>query len=328
MVKPGGLLVIIDLKRENYCRGRGKILLGLLLIGIGLTTWVNRGIGGEFFGPVLGGYLPVGLTECSGLAISRRDPRILWAHNDHGGPVIFAMETNGTLRGNVRIEGVKNYDWEDMASFVLNGCSYLLIADTGDNKGIRKDCSLIVIEEPKTEELSTVKELVAKIAWRVSLIFPKEPRDCEAVAVDITEEMVYLFSKRGYPPDVYVIPLRPKSERTPTTARHVGTVPKVPQPGFLRKMQPLPTGRFRGQLTGADFSADGRRGALLSYGDVLLFKREKNERWEDAFFKKPEILKPHGLKQAEGVAFNQEGTVIYVTSEGAGSGVLRYQERK
>ena len=60
--------------------------------------------------------------EASGLAASRRTDGLIWTHNDSGGePVLFALGTDGALRGKVRLEGVTNEDWEDLASGEIDG---------------------------------------------------------------------------------------------------------------------------------------------------------------------------------------------------------------
>ena len=44
------------------------------------------------------------LAESSGLAISRRNPGVLWSHNDSGNAaVLFALDGSGTVRGRVRV---------------------------------------------------------------------------------------------------------------------------------------------------------------------------------------------------------------------------------
>ena len=40
-----------------------------------------------------------GLSEASGIAVSRRTPGLLWSHNDSGEPVIVAVDSVGTTRG-------------------------------------------------------------------------------------------------------------------------------------------------------------------------------------------------------------------------------------
>ncbi|HET9048210.1 MAG TPA: hypothetical protein VFN29_04510, partial [Chiayiivirga sp.] len=79
------------------------------------------------------------LDEVSGLAVSRRHPGIVWVHNDsHDANTLHAVDENGQVRASVDLP-VPNVDWEDIASYEREGRTYLLVADTGDNGGIRKE---------------------------------------------------------------------------------------------------------------------------------------------------------------------------------------------
>lgn len=267
-------------------------------------------------------------TETSGLAASRRSPELLWIHNDSKGqPVLFAIGTDGRLRGTLRVEGVKNIDWEDIASFELDGQPWLLVADTGDNSGKRKDCSLLVIAEPDPTTLSTTKELTATVAWRIPVVYPDAAHDCEAVAVDPREEKVYLFTKRTAPPVVYSLPLRKPAAGSVGPAELVGRLTHVPQPNSRQKVLPTPTGRFRAFVTGADFAGDLSAAAVLTYGDVLLFPRRPGEGWAIALSRPPIILGPHGLPQAEAICFSKDSRALYVTGERKDPSLLRYSLR-
>ncbi len=101
------------------------------------------------------------LDEASGLAHSRLDPGILWVINDDGPAVVYAIDHTGRERGRVKIADAKNKDWEDIASFSLDGTAYLVIADIGDNYSKRKDVTLYVIEEPALDDSR------AEMAWRI-----------------------------------------------------------------------------------------------------------------------------------------------------------------
>ena len=52
------------------------------------------------------------LPDASGVAASRRHPGIVWALNDSGDPVIYAIDANGTVTGRVRLTGATLEDWE------------------------------------------------------------------------------------------------------------------------------------------------------------------------------------------------------------------------
>ena len=44
--------------------------------------------------------------------------------------------------------------------------------------------------------------------------------------------------------------------------------------------------------------------------------------------RRPTVLAPHGLVQAEGVAFGADNRTVFVTSEGDDSAILRYPARQ
>lgn len=281
----------------------------------------------DWAGPEACGHLPAEIRESSGLAVSRRDPEIFWTHGDSGGEsVLSAITRDGILRGRLRITGVKNIDWEDIASFELDGKAWLLIADTGDNKAGRGDCALYVVEEPDAAGLATDAERAASVAWRIPVIYPDGPRDCEAVAVDAKEDRVYLLAKRKTPHGLYALHLRPTpSGRPMPPMERVGELPAFPPAPEAERMLPTARGMFRPQPTGMDIAADGSAAAIVTYGDVLVYPRRKDEPWAKALAREPSRLEEHGLRQAEAVAFGADSREILVTTEGAEAPVLRYR---
>jgi len=309
-----------------------RIVRAALTMAAGLALasgWAAAGtvwLGAE---PESAGNLPAGLREASGLAASRRAADLYWTHGDSGGePVVEAVSADGASRGRLRIAGVKNHDWEDLASFELDGKAWLLIADTGDNQAGRGECSLLVVEEPDPARLVPGRELVAKVAWRIPVIYPDGPRDVEAVAVDARAGRVYLLAKRATPHGLYALALRPVPAGRPMAPmERVGEIASFPAAEGVESLLPRPSGAYRAQPTGMDFSADGSAAVIVTYGDVLVYPRNGDEPWPAALAREPRRLAPHGLAQAEAVCFSADGREIYVTSEGKGAAVLRYRRR-
>ena len=264
------------------------------------------------------------LDELSGIAASRRTPGLLWAHNDSDGrPVLYALGFDGKSRGGVRLAGVKNVDWEDMASFELDGQAWLLVADAGDNGARRKDCALYVVAEPAASELSPERELELPVAWKIPVRYPDGPHDCESVAVDVRGRLVYLLRKREWPNPLFTLPLRPDADETPVPLQ-ISLLNQFPQPNSQQRAVPVSTGRYRANPTSMDISADGRSAVVLTYGDVFLFQRQPGENWAKAFSRKPATLPPHGLAQAEAVGFSADGRSVFVVEEKANTALLRY----
>ncbi len=308
------------------CRVRG---LGLVLCcSLSLAARAG-GSAADWAGPVETGRLPLGVAEASGLAVSHREAGVYWVHNDSGGqPVLQAIVADGTARGAVWIEGVKNVDWEDMASFTLDGKPWLIVGDVGDNAAGRSDRILHVIAEPDAAALRAAAErgvpLLAKVAWSIPVAYPDGPHDCESVAVDAVEGHIYLLTKRVVPHGLYALPLRPKAGETPVAER-VGEVGAFAGADGAEEMLPTPTGKYRGQPTGMDFSADGTASVVLTYGEPYVYPKAKDETWAQALARPGLRLAPHGLPQAEAVCFGgDDGREILVTSEGRRAALVRY----
>lgn len=265
-------------------------------------------------------------TETSGITASRRARDLLWIHNDSSSqPVLNAIGTDGRLRGTLRVSGIKNIDWEDIASFELDGQSWLLIADTGDNGSSRKNCMLYIIAEPDLSGIPQGQELTATVAWKIPVAYPDGAHDCEAVAVDAHEETVFLLTKRTKPPALYSLPLRgAASGQPPITATLVTQLRNIPQPNSRQTILPTPTGRYRAQPTAMDIAPDRLSAVVLTYGDVLLYPRRSDESWATTFSRPPEVLTPHGVPQAEAACFTADGTGLFVTSERKNPLLLRY----
>ncbi len=266
--------------------------------------------------------------EASGLAASRRTEGLLWTHSDSGGEnVLYALAArDGSLRGRLRLEGVRNTDWEELAAFEMDGRAWLLVADTGDNAGARPSVSLHLVAEPDSSALAPGGDTVVRSEFSITFVYEDGARDCEAVAVDATERMVYLVTKRENTPRLYRLPLVAPIDVAPVVAQFVGLVPQLPQPQGLQNFIRLPNQAYRGEPTALDFSADGKLAALLTYGDLLLFPRADGETWADALTRSPIALPDHRLPQAEAVCFRADGQELFLCSERS-LRLLRYERR-
>lgn len=264
--------------------------------------------------------------ESSGLAASRRAPGRLWTHADSGGePVLHALDFSGRARGAVRLGGVSNRDWEDLASFEQDGLAWLCVGDIGDNAGVHPQVRLHFLPEPDPAALHPAAVTELAPAYTLDVIYEDGPRDCEALAVDAREGAVYLLSKREAVPRLYRVPLAPSS--TPVVARFVGEVPHLPQPNAAQRTLKIPTGLYRGSPCGMDFAADGSAAIVVTYGDVLLFPRAADESWAAALARPPRRLPPHRLLQAEAVCFTADGRAVFVSSEMTAK-LRRYDRRR
>ncbi|MDH3534021.1 MAG: endonuclease/exonuclease/phosphatase family protein [Gammaproteobacteria bacterium] len=256
------------------------------------------------------------IDEASGLARSQRDSGVLWVVNDDGAAELHAISSTGARLGHVKLSKTNNNDWEDLASFTLEGEAYLLVADVGDNDNKRKDVTLYVVEEPDPDDKKV------RVAWEIEYEYEDGPRDAEAVAVDVENERVLVLSKREIPAMLYEVPLRPQSKKK-QKARRLGTVASLPQPRrqdvrFARK-----TDDRYWQPTSMDISPNGKSLVVLTYGGVFLYRRTADESWIDALQKRPRVLGTTRNREAESVAINTEGDAIYITIEQRNAPLIR-----
>ena len=272
-------------------------------------------------GPVLMGHIEsVQVTEASGLARSTlRDDRF-WVINDGGSPpVLHAIGVDGRDHGTLRVASASNVDWEALASFALDGRSWLLAADTGDNNAIRDHSTLYVVEEPRLE---IGEEATSTPAWTLTFRWPDGPRDCEAVAVDAAAGRILLLSKRTVPAVLYELPLRPETAGVLTAIR-LGEVDGLPPPTPRDLERAAPERNWHWQPTAMDIRADGAAAAILTYRAVYHFERTGGEPWIEAFRKPAMIVDLGDLREAESVAFAGDGTSVIVTVEAEAAPIYR-----
>jgi hypothetical protein len=270
--------------------------------------------------PVISGVMAdARLAETSGIAASRSHPGRFWVHNDSGhAPELHLMSAEGTRLASVLVDGVRNIDWEDMAAFDLDGKRYLLVADTGDNGGLRDVLDLVVVEEPAT----VTDGMRLTPAWTLRFRWPDGARDCEAVAVDAVAGEVLLVSKKRVPPELFRVALRPADGRR-QTARRMGRLRGIAQPSAAELRQNPVYGRYRSQVTAADLSPDGRTLAVLNYQAVFLYRREAATEWSGAL-STPQRLDFTWMPQAEAMTYSLDGRQLWVAGEQRPSPLLHF----
>lgn len=294
---------------------RRRILsVAVLLVSLLLAMLLAAGgcaLSAPPFAQLSGLLLDSRLVEVSGLAASRRHDDTLWVHNDGGhDPRLYAIGTRGGMRGALTLTGVANTDWEDTAAFELDGRHYLLVADTGDNGGLRHTLQLHVVEEPET----LAEDGSSTPAWSIAFRWPDGARDCEAVAVDAARGQILLISKKRRPAQLFALSLRPDDNGVQVAA-FLGELAGVPQATAEERRANPDRARLRGQVTAADLSPDGRTLAVLTYDHVLLYPRRGDESWAQTVARPPQAHELPLLPQAEALGWAADGRALYVTGE-------------
>ncbi len=256
------------------------------------------------------------LPEISGLAVSRRDPAYLWAMNDSNNPTeLFLIDTTGRKVGRVRLAGVRNDDWEDLAAFEYQGDPYLLVADIGDNYANRRELYLHIFAEP--ELTPGVTGLGGKFKPIATLRFryPEGPRDAEGVAVDTVRGEILILTKREAKPIFYRLPLRLDSPDERLVAERLGHLEGMPGKHFDDLAKGAIRGVFGQSPTAIDIDADGRSMLVLTYTAVYRLQREPDEDWSEVVLRPATWLADHSLRKAEALSVAPSGDHAYFTSE-------------
>ncbi len=292
-------------------------LLALALLagtarGESLEAQIGRLEDGGHESRIAGLILDPAVSEISGVAFSRRAPGRLWAVNDSdNGNLLHALSDSGKLLGTYVVDGARNYDWEDLAAYELDGEAWLLIADTGDNGGLRKEIQLIAVREPDPAAQSGP----VAVAWKLRVRWPDGPRDSEALMVDPQAREIMLLAKKRVPAQLFRVPL-PVADTAPKreVAVQIAQITGLPQPTD-DDLARAPGARYMSQITAADLSPDGLRMVVLTYREAYLYARASGEAWRHALARPPRRLGMPPLLQAEAIAFDRDGRTIWISSE-------------
>ena len=232
------------------------------------------------------------LPEGSGVAASRRTPGVFWAHNDSGDPVLFALDSQGAVKGRVRVSGAQVDDWEDIAVGACPQGTCLYVGDIGDNNGRRKHVTIYRVPEPSPGDSATAN------AEAFQASYPGGPHDAESLFVT-ADSRVFIVTK-GSPGVValYRFPSELASGR-------VMQLERVGEPVAGENVKP------EDRPTAADISPDGRWIAIRTTKRVAFYAAADLTagRWREAF---RTDLTSIGEPRGEGVTFADGSTLILV----------------
>ncbi|NQV87504.1 MAG: hypothetical protein HQ492_10560 [Woeseiaceae bacterium] len=258
------------------------------------------------------------IREASGLAHSRRQENLLWIINDNGAKeIVHAIDQTGARLGEFDLKKSRNVDWEDLASFSLDGKPYLMVADIGDNDAKRDHRTLYFVEEPTPEKNGT-----AKLDWKTQFRYPDGPRDAEAAAVDVDKGRVLILSKRDIPPRLYELPLQYGSDDE-LLAKALGTIKSLRRPSRQDVEYAPKTKDWHWQPVGMDIAPGNLAAVILTYRYVYYYRRQPDQDWFAALNTAPAQVSLGNFENAESISFGDDEWTVYVTGENKHSRLLR-----
>ena len=206
------------------------------------------------------------IDEASGLAASRKNPNVLWAHNDKGGSArVFAMNIDGSHLGIYYLSGASNRDWEDIAvgPGPVDGLDYIYVGDIGDNDSQYTSIKVYRVPEPQVDSEQSTDPCTLTGVETITLQYPDGPRDAETLMVDPVTKDIYIISKRDSFSRVYRAPY-PQSTTTTTTMEYKCELPW-------------------GRAAGGDISLGGDMIIVRGYNNASIWLRSEGTNLRDAF---------------------------------------------
>ena len=242
----------------------------------------------------------VEISEASGLAYSRKNPGMVWTHNDSGHTnSLFLLNANtGEIVAKYTIAGTSNIDWEDMEIAVdpEDGEPYIYVSDTGDNNEKRTNYTIYKFKEPYHSNNPENRNILLTDVHveRIRFKYPDGSHDTEAMFVDPSTKDIYLATKRDVVSFLYVIPYPQKIDE-------IYTIFKVGEFSFR-------------EASAGSVSADGNKIIIKNRQNIYYWEREEGELMFEALERVPLRLPYVGETQGEAICFDIEDN-YYTLSE-------------
>lgn len=264
----------------------------------------------------LGNVTSQNLPEISGAVASRRQPGIIWVHNDSGGqPRVYAISRQGGVRAGYVLNGAQAVDWEDIAigPGPVAGQDYLYVGDIGDNSEQATLAIIYRVQEPTVPAMSSALIQLGNVETIGLRYANNNSHNAEALLVDPTTGDIIIFTKSisGQSAIYRASPPFTDGQIHPTTLLGVidFTIPGYPGSG---------------EVTGGDISTTGDV-LIRTYYVAYLWRRPNPA----ATFVQTlntnvclTVLEPE--PQGESIAFRPGMQRWYTLTEGQGEPVYEY----
>jgi len=127
------------------------------------------------------------LRENSGIAASRKNPGVIWAHNDSGDAAcVYAVDTQGRSLARCTFGGVEAGDCEDIAigPGPAKDVDYIYLADIGDNRAVRQYVKVYRAVEPTVSRQPVLQDIDLQNVETLRLRYPDGACDSETLMID------------------------------------------------------------------------------------------------------------------------------------------------
>jgi hypothetical protein len=250
--------------------------------------------------------LPKDLKEVSGNE-TIRNSNLIWMLNDGGNESkIYAVSEEGKIKREVYIKN-KNHDWEDLTSDEKGN---IYIGNFGNNLSKRKNLTILKIEE-KYLKKKNAEAIRIEFKYENQHKFPPKKKGLyfDAEAFFYFKGYMYIFTKSRVHNKygktfLYKLPAK--------KGKHIAKLI-----GEFENCNDLEC-----WITSADISADGKKVALLSQKNILIFSDYKEDNFLSGNVKKIEL---EHRTQKEGLCFKDNYTLLITDEKAHGVGGNLYE---
>jgi len=250
--------------------------------------------------------LPQQLKEVSAVEITPKSD-VIWTLEDHGNkPELYALDASGNIAHTLKIDGVSNHDWEELAS---DHDGNLYIGDFGNNDNDRKDLAIYMVSAKDLNRESAPAKIIA-FHYPEQTEFPplkKTEHFYDAEAFFFHKNNFYLFTK----------------DRSGNANTRLYRIPAKEGNHAAELLGTLPTGDGKKcRITGADISNDGKKVVLLSNNKIWVLDQFKGSDFLKANVRQVDL---GSNTQLEGVCFKDNSTLYLVDERDKHTGGKLYE---
>jgi hypothetical protein len=238
------------------------------------------------------------ITEASGMVASRKNPGILWVHNDSGDKNrIYAMDDKGQHIGQFEIKGAQAGDWEDIAlgPGPKENESYLYIGDIGwNNRGQLRRTIYRIVEPTLNQTQLPIIQTINQVE-SIHFIYPNGSYDAEALIIDPVTRDILILTKEDKITQLF-------SLEFPQIPNKINQVTKVATLNL-------------GSITAGDISYTGTEILLKNYFFIYYWKRYSDEELKDVLKRTPVNIPYFPEPQGEAICWDYLNQGFFTLSE-------------
>jgi hypothetical protein len=257
-----------------------------------------------------------GLDALSGLAASRAQSDIVFVHNDHDRPVVYAIDLEGRLHARITLEGAMATDIEDIAVGPCGDQTCVFLGDIGDNGATRGEYAVLRFTQPSVPASPGSTAMTATFE-RYRFTYEDGSHNAESLMV-APDGNLYIVSK-----------LAPGSGGK-VTASGVSSVYKLAASSLsasavarATKVATL-TIPMTGDLAASAAAAHpcGQGFLVRTYNRVYEFVTPAGAGFESAFQATPTVVAMPDEPQSEGIDYRSDGRGFISSGEGSKAPVM------